>query len=396
MSSDPEVFMKTESSRIIESLHTHKLVDGLTHNFYSYPARFSPELVKEVIKNFSSSGDWVFDPFMGGGTSIVEALALGRYAIGVDINSLAWFVAVSKTTPISSTDIVQLREWISNLSNAKVEEYPSLEIDELKRHFPKRFLHVLDAFLESIDSLKSQNAKRLARLAMLKVYQNSLSNRDGYPSSKELKQKLDIELNKILLGLEKFLSACLDSGFTKKEILLSRKLLNRSSIGIETEKKIQDLIKKPRLVFTSPPYPGVHVLYNKWQIASRKETILPYYISGTNDSKPEAFYTLGGRSKTGIEKYFNLVTQSFLSVSRVIHPKAIVAQLVGFSDTSIQLPLYLKAMKEAGYKEIFPLSQEGRRLWRNVPNRKWYTNRRDEWDASKEVLLFHIKETKRK
>jgi hypothetical protein len=386
--------MKIESSRIIESLRTHKLVDGLTHNFYSYPARFSPELVKEVIKSFSSPGDWIFDPFMGGGTSIVEALALGRCAIGVDINSLAWFIAIGKTTPISSTDIIQLRKWVSNLSNAQTEDFPSLETEELKRHFSKRFLQSLDIFLESIDYLKSQNAKRLARLTMLKVYQNSLSNREGNPSSKELKQKLGVELDKILLGLEKFLDACREAGFTKQQIPSCRKLLHRSSIGIETENKIRELLKKPRLVFTSPPYPGVHVLYNKWQIASRKETCLPYYISGMNDSQSEAYYTLGGRSKAGVVKYFDLITQSFLSISKVIHPKAIVAQLVGFSDANIQLPLYLKAMKEAGYKEIFPLSREGRRLWRDVPNRKWYTNGRDDWDASKEVLLFHLRETK--
>lgn len=382
--------MKIESSRIIESLRSHKLVDGLTHNFYSYPARFSPELVKEIIKNFSSSGDWFFDPFMGGGTSIVEALAMGRYAIGVDINSLAWFVSVSKTTPISSNDIVQLREWVSSISSAQTEDYPSLEIDELKRHFPKGFLHSLDSFLGSTDRLKSQNSKRLARLAMLKVYQNSLSNRNGYPSSKELKQKLDTELEKIIVGLEKFLNACQGSGFTKQEILLSRKLLNRSSIGIENDNKIKDLVRKPRLVFTSPPYPGVHVLYNKWQIASRKETFLPYYISGTNDSRSEAYYTLGGRSKAGVVKYFDLITQSFLSISKVIHPKALVAQLVGFSDSTVQLPSYLKAMKEAGYKEIFPLSENGKRLWRDVPNRKWYTNIGDRWDSSKEALLFHV------
>ena len=387
--------MKIESSRIIESLLSHKLVDGFTHNFYSYPARFSPELAKEIIKNFSSSGDWIFDPFMGGGTSIVEALAMGRYAIGVDINSLAWFVAVSKTTPISSSEVAQLRDWIANLSTAQAEDRSSLEVDELKRHFPKGFLHSLDAFLESIDCLKSQNTKRLARLLMLKVYQNSLSNRNGYPSTKILKQKLGVELERIISGLEIFQNACQDSGFTKQEIISSRKLLNRSSIGVESDKRIEELMKQPRLVFTSPPYPGVHVIYNKWQIASRKETFLPYYISGMDDSQSETYYTFGGRSKAGVVKYFDLVTQSFLSISKVIHPKAVIAQLVGFSDSRIQLPLYLKAMKEAGYKEAFPLLEEGKRLWRDVPNRKWYTNIRDGWDSSREVLLFHVLTSRR-
>jgi hypothetical protein len=382
--------MNIETSRIIESLQSHKLVDGLTHNFYSYPARFSPEFAKEIIKNFSNAGEWIFDPFMGGGTTIVESLAAGRYAIGVDINSLAWFVAVSKTTPISSNDIGQLSEWISSSPTTRAKEYPSLEIDELKRNFPKRFLYSLDAFLESIDCLKNPNARRLARLVMLKVYQSSLSNRNSYPSTKMLRQKLGVELERIIVGLDKFLVACQNSGFTKKEIPSSKKLLNRSSIGIETDSRIKELTKSPRLVFTSPPYPGVHVLYNRWQIASRKETILPYYISGMNDSQSAAYYTFGGRSKTGVVKYFDLVAQSFLSISKVVHPKAIIAQLVGFSNSRVQLPLYLKAMKEAGYKEIFPLSAEGKRLWRDVPNRRWYTNLRDRWDASREVLLFHV------
>src|SRR5574342_186133 len=98
--------MDVEATNIVESLCSHKLVDGLTHSLYSYPARFSPELARQIIKNFSSSGDWVFDPFMGGGTSVVESLAAGRHALGSDINSLAWFITLTKTTPISSTDIL--------------------------------------------------------------------------------------------------------------------------------------------------------------------------------------------------------------------------------------------------------------------------------------------------
>jgi len=111
--------MEIETSRIVESLRSRKLVDGLTHNFYYYPARFSPELAKEIVSTFSSAGDWFFDPFMGGGTSIVESLALGRYAIGVDINSLAWFVTLGKTTPLTSSDLkdasttLSCRKWFA-------------------------------------------------------------------------------------------------------------------------------------------------------------------------------------------------------------------------------------------------------------------------------------------
>ena len=85
--------MKAVASWPLEAMHSQKRVTGLTHNFYKYPARFSPELVHEVIEQFSNPNDWVFDPFMGAGTSIVEALAMGRRGLGKDVNSLAWFVS---------------------------------------------------------------------------------------------------------------------------------------------------------------------------------------------------------------------------------------------------------------------------------------------------------------
>src|SRR5689334_1648718 len=68
-------------------------VSGLTHGFYKYPARFSPSFVRAVIETFTKPGDLVLDPHVGGGTTLVEALASGRDAIGVDISALAEFVA---------------------------------------------------------------------------------------------------------------------------------------------------------------------------------------------------------------------------------------------------------------------------------------------------------------
>jgi hypothetical protein len=76
-----------------------KTVRGLTHTFYKYPARFSPLFARAVIQLFTEKGDVVFDPFMGGGTTIVEASAMGRHAIGSDINTLALYVSKVKTTP---------------------------------------------------------------------------------------------------------------------------------------------------------------------------------------------------------------------------------------------------------------------------------------------------------
>jgi hypothetical protein len=93
-------------------------VRGLTHGFYKYPARFSPAFARAAIKALTRPGDLVLDPHVGGGTSLVEALAAGRHAIGVDISALAGFVATAKTTILSDAELDRLGSWSKRIANA--------------------------------------------------------------------------------------------------------------------------------------------------------------------------------------------------------------------------------------------------------------------------------------
>src|SRR5712692_10121004 len=97
--------------RLYEVIQTESYTQGKTHNFYLYPARFPPEVARSVIELFSQKDEWILDPFMGGGTSVVEGLALGRRVIGADINSLATFVSAVRTTPQSLEDERLLLSW---------------------------------------------------------------------------------------------------------------------------------------------------------------------------------------------------------------------------------------------------------------------------------------------
>jgi len=101
--------------RLVAAARDTTPVSGLTHNFYKYPARFSPKFVRAVIELFSEPGDLILDPFMGGGTTLVEALALGRHAIGTDINSLAVFVAEVKTTLLDDRELAAMNRWKTRL-----------------------------------------------------------------------------------------------------------------------------------------------------------------------------------------------------------------------------------------------------------------------------------------
>src|SRR2546422_5248015 len=66
--------------------------DWATHNG-EYRGNWSPYIPRNLIERFTSKDDWVLDPMMGGGTTLVESRLLGRNAIGVDVNLNAVMLA---------------------------------------------------------------------------------------------------------------------------------------------------------------------------------------------------------------------------------------------------------------------------------------------------------------
>jgi hypothetical protein len=74
--------------------------------------------------------------------------------------------------------------------------------------------------------------------------------------------------------------------------------------------------------------------------------------------------------------------------------------MVAFSDASWQMPRYLETMERAGFAELFLPALEHTppdgRLWRSVPNRRWYSDQRGDTPGSQEVVLIHMKRPARR
>jgi DNA modification methylase len=88
-----------------------------THNIFRYPAKFHPPVARKLIEKYASNSSCILDPFCGSGTPLVEALVLGRSAIGFDIDPLATLVSKSKTTTVN---LRRLRQSIDTLSASLV------------------------------------------------------------------------------------------------------------------------------------------------------------------------------------------------------------------------------------------------------------------------------------
>lgn len=76
----------------------------------------------------------VLDPFMGGGTSIVESLRLGCNAIGSELNPVAWFVVKKEVEPVELSDLDEAYEALKNQVGEEIQEYYKTECPHCDEH----------------------------------------------------------------------------------------------------------------------------------------------------------------------------------------------------------------------------------------------------------------------
>ncbi len=77
-----------------------------SHPMHSYAAKFPPQLPRWAIEEFTQKGDKVFDPFVGSGTTLVEARILGRNSYGTEIDPLSRLIAQVKCTLVEELTLL--------------------------------------------------------------------------------------------------------------------------------------------------------------------------------------------------------------------------------------------------------------------------------------------------
>jgi len=72
------------------------------HYVVSYRASFKPELPEFFISRYSKPGQVVLDPFIGRGTTALQANLMGRIAYASDVNPMAERITYPKCRPVSA------------------------------------------------------------------------------------------------------------------------------------------------------------------------------------------------------------------------------------------------------------------------------------------------------
>ncbi len=66
------------------------------HRLHPYLGKFIPQLVEVFLKHYFKKGDFILDPFMGSGTTLIEANLLGMPSAGIEISEFNCLIAEVK------------------------------------------------------------------------------------------------------------------------------------------------------------------------------------------------------------------------------------------------------------------------------------------------------------
>jgi hypothetical protein len=369
-------------------------VKGYTHNLYKYPARFSPLFARSAIESFSSPGDTVLDPFVGGGTTMVEARLAGRDAFGADISSLAVFVTSAKAVPLSEPDLSTVESWFESVPqrlniHLPVENLRTGLFEGYDRNMPWRLRKLCEQYLASLSDLASERQRRFARCVLLRCGQWAMDCRKVIPTAEEFRRTLCEMLSNSTTGMRQYRQALQES--TQRTVF---QCVQSPANELTAQSFGPSLRSKANLILTSPPYPGVHVLYHRWNVRGRRESPAPFWLANCLDGHGCVHYTLGERRQDELKNYFAGIETAFSNMRQLLVNDGLVIQLVAYSSPDWQLDAYLRAMNRAGYRELMPQEvgvECPKRLWRPVPGRRWYSMMRGDISSSNELVLFHQK-----
>ncbi len=140
-------------------------------NWYAFKHRFGSQLAGSIFSMFGlTKGDMVFDPFCGGGTTLIKAQMDGYNSLGLDIMPFSVYLTNALTKKYNT---VRLRKALKKISHKSRREVDIPDVAILTKAFSQETLNYVFSLRDSICAL--QGSEREFFLLVLMSVLNSVS-----------------------------------------------------------------------------------------------------------------------------------------------------------------------------------------------------------------------------
>ena len=323
------------------------------HRLHPYLGKFIPQLVEVFLKKFFKEGGYIIDPFMGSGTTLIEANILGINAVGIEISVFNCLIAEIKTNKYNiaeaESEILNILDKLKSFSFSLTGKYTKLITDSeyLNTWLGEKTLQEVLFYRNKISDYHHQGllkiilsrATRSARLIThYDLARPSKPVREPYYCIKH--RRTCQPTNEALKFIIRYSLDTIDrlKEFDKLRSKAIMKIIQEDSRKVDFTKVKGFKDGKFDGIFTSPPYVGLIDYHDQHRYA--------YELFGLDDN---GFKAIGpaskGKSRDAKQQYKNDIIAVFQNMNKYLKPRAKIFVVVNDRDN-----LYSEVAEACNYK----------------------------------------------
>jgi hypothetical protein len=278
------------------------------HSLHPYLGKFVPQLVDVFLDRYFSPGACIYDPFVGSGTTLVEANVFGADAVGCDISAFNCLLSKVKTARYSLGELELALRGSLEEARRQIGGEPGQASEWLSRWYAPRALAELLAYRAAgkrlappYDDVARVILSRAARSARLTKHFDldfpRVPTTEPYHCLKHKRECRPVEEAwKFLVRYTR------DTTRRLREFAALR--ADHQVVVLHDDARTVRLPVEPTGVITSPPYPGLIDYHEQHRYA--------YELLSLGDRREQEIgAAAAGRSKAALNAYIEAMSEVF-------------------------------------------------------------------------------------
>ncbi len=353
----------------------------ITHGYHRYPAKFIPQLARQLIEDYSKPYDTVLDPFCGCGTTLVESVVSSRYSYGYDINPISIMISMAKVRRLDPSLLSEAFDQIQIQFSEVMAEPPENErIDYWYREEQKDELAKL---LQVIRNFENSDIRRFFLCGFSNILKNcSIWHQKSNKPTRDFKKKVPDVMRTFNRQIR----------MMQKGNMAFWELMNEYTFSANAEcrdsRKLPLVNESVDLVVTSPPYVtsyeygDLHQLSMLWlegleDLKSFRERFIGSALRRI-ESEKEEYETLtrsslaaeigknlerkNGKTASSVVSYFQSMYEIWTELYRVLRVGGKVCIVIGNTSLKgvpiINAEVFVEQMQRLGFVLIDLIKRE--------------------------------------